>query len=122
MPGNATGDLTCLSGAVTGIKCGAKVNGSGYAQYQFGWRRYVKAEQVDGNVIVGGGDSGGPAFSLHPTSGVIAKGIISSTGSNPRTDCNNYWGGGLRPCSSRVEYADINGVTSNFPGLTWTPR
>ncbi|MGW0202879.1 hypothetical protein [Nonomuraea sp. NPDC003201] len=76
------GQFLCTSGAFTGTRCNAKV---GEVDIEFGrpdggWRYpMAQLDSVNGTILAGQGDSGGPVFQVNPQNHrqVFAVGLIS---------------------------------------------
>jgi hypothetical protein len=76
---NVPGAFTCTSGNATGVHCGIRVRSTGNA-LDMGdhWAHdVVFADQVDGVLAAGDGDSGGPVYALaDDPSKVVGMGVI----------------------------------------------
>jgi hypothetical protein len=109
---NGPGDYVCDSGAITGAVCDLQIQGS---QGWDGPYHVWTATQLQGDIAAGQGDSGGPVFSLATNENqVIARGIIHGGAGN--LVCSSPYEGSY-PCSTDVEFTDINAIVASFSGL-----
>ncbi|MEO3808316.1 hypothetical protein ABGB17_04870 [Sphaerisporangium sp. B11E5] len=112
-----TGSLVCTSGAWSGVHCDIKITKTGST---LDWGTHVSravsiGDQLQGQAAAGGGDSGGPVFTLTSDfSSVLAAGVIIG-GDNRRPATCTGWSG---RCSTRVFFTDFRTVRSHW-GLSW---
>jgi hypothetical protein len=112
------GSLVCTSGAWSGVHCDIKITKT---DSTLDWGTHVSravsiGDQLQGEAAAGGGDSGGPVFTLTGDfSSVLAAGvIIGGDDRRPVTPCP----GRSNRCSTRVFFTDFRTVRSYW-GLSW---
>ncbi|MFD3717599.1 trypsin-like serine protease [Streptomyces sp. NPDC058674] len=107
------GESLCVSGALLGEACGAKVTLTAqWVRNKDGELRHVdKLEQVAGRYLAGEGDSGGPVFA-RTVGGISARGVMSMGIHNE--PCKNPLGG-RRSCSESIWVTNIHeGLSSHY--------
>lgn len=102
------GNYFCTSGAFTGVVCGGKVTAVDFSYSTFS--HLVVWEHPEGKAMIGGGDSGGPAYALHSTGKVVAQGIIHGGMSGQTATCIGTPGGTGRTCYKKGYFADVRGT------------
>jgi streptogrisin D len=112
---NVSGEFVCTSGAATGVHCGIQITSTGGSEKAADghWiHDVVRADQVDGVLAAGAGDSGGPVFALsEDPSKVVGMGVILGGGKQadfPAT-CTYF----STKCSTRVLYVDLFEILVN---------
>lgn len=109
--GNFVGTMLCTSGALSGARCNIRItNTQQVGLYENGWfvKDMVAAVELAGANAAGGGDSGGPVFSLSSDpSKVRAHGTIASGQRSGATACTGVLN---RFCTSSIFFTEIDNV------------
>jgi hypothetical protein len=117
--GNRSGDWVCQSGSATGINCAIQlqyqtvvgINGTNVTEWEACGTPY---QNICRTRAAGGGDSGGPVFSLGSQSGtVIAKGL-QSYGFGIGYSCTNNNNETIASCYNSIGFVDIGQILSNY--------
>jgi hypothetical protein len=110
------GSMVCLSGSFEGLRCGIQIRGWVRIQFHGTTIDVWNAISTTGAVIVGQGDSGGPAFAT-ASGRPIARGMISAastTASDVRACPANSESAADRVCSSHAYITDMGTLATQF--------
>jgi hypothetical protein len=112
----STGMLICTDGAYEGQNCGIEVFSNDICvTYTDGnYFCHLARAQKLGAQINGGGDSGGPVYTVN-SSGLTLRGTIS--GGTNTAKCTRYNPRGTRPCYDTVYFTNIGYILDHF-GVT----
>ncbi|MFC6082794.1 chymotrypsin family serine protease [Sphaerisporangium aureirubrum] len=111
------GSLVCASGAWSGVHCDIKITKT---DSTLDWGTHTSravsiGDQLQGQLAAGGGDSGGPVFTLTGDfSSVLAAGVIIGGDSKKPATCTYV----SSRCSTRLFFTDFRTVRSYW-GLSW---
>jgi hypothetical protein len=107
------GALVCTSGAYSGAHCDIKIKNTG-TTLDWGTHKSYSvsiADQLDGHIAAGSGDSGGPVFMLTGDySATLATGVIIGGDAQRSVPCTYY----SKQCSSRLFFTDFTKVKSRW--------
>ncbi|MER5766552.1 hypothetical protein [Streptomyces sp. NPDC001985] len=112
------GQYVCVSGSLTGERCGVPVDDGYYWRWFNGTEKYTAVTGYSPwEYIAGKGDSGGPVYSYRLSGGVVAHGLMSAT-QNGRT-CPNPFGGTRTACSNTLYFTSLSAGLGMMPTGTY---
>ncbi|MFH9266731.1 trypsin-like serine protease [Streptomyces sp. NPDC017546] len=108
------GQYVCVSGSLTGERCGVPVVEGYYWRQLNGVQRWTAVTgDSPWEYIAGKGDSGGPVYSYNVSGGVVGHGLMSAT--QYGTTCSNPFGGTRSACSNKLYFTSLPSALAMMP-------